>query len=167
MNRKYTIDNYLEKVDRLKSIRPDIAITTDMIIGFPGETEEDFQQTMDLLETVRYHGSFSFKYSDRPETSASCLDGKLSEEEKGRRLQVFQKRQDEISQERNREYLDTTLSILVETNAEGKMMGRTDTNHIVHVEQSPNELSPGTFTKVKIVHAGQHSLKGILASAQD
>lgn len=167
MNRKYTIDNYLEKVDRLKSIRPDIAITTDMIIGFPGETEEDFQQTMDLLETVRYHGSFSFKYSDRPETSAAGLDGKLSEEEKGRRLQVFQKRQDEISQERNREYLDTRLSILVETNAEGKMMGRTVTNHIVHVEQSPTELSPGTFTEVKIVHAGQHSLKGILAPAQD
>ena len=166
MNRKYTIADYLERVDRLKSIRPDIAITTDMIIGFPGETEEDFQLTMDLLETVRYHGSFSFKYSDRPETTAAGLDGKLSEQEKGRRLQVFQKRQDEISQERNREYLDATLSILVETNIDGKMMGRTVTNHIVHVEQSPADLGAGDFTEVKIVHAGQHSLKGVLATAQ-
>ena len=166
MNRKYTIDDYLERVDRLKSIRPDIAITTDMIVGFPGETEEDFQQTMNLLETVRYHGSFSFKYSDRPETRAADLDGKLSEQEKGRRLQLFQKRQDEISLERNREYLDRTLPILIETSAEGKMMGRTVTNHIVHVEESPAGLAPGIFAEVKIVHAGQHSLKGVLAPAQ-
>jgi tRNA-2-methylthio-N6-dimethylallyladenosine synthase len=167
MNRKYTIDDYLKKVDRLKSIRPDIAITTDIIVGFPGETEQDFQQTMELLETVRYHGSFSFKYSDRPETRAADLDGKLSEQEKGRRLHMFQKRQDEISQERNREYLDKTLSILVETNAEGKMMGRTVTNHIVHVELPPADLAPGCFTDVKIVHAGQHSLRGIPAQNQD
>ncbi|MBT8346146.1 MAG: tRNA (N6-isopentenyl adenosine(37)-C2)-methylthiotransferase MiaB [Desulfofustis sp.] len=167
MNRKYTIDDYLERVDRLKTIRPDIAITTDIIVGFPGETEEDFQQTMNLLETVRYHGSFSFKYSDRPETSAAGFDGKLSEKEKGGRLQLFQKRQDRISLERNREYLESTLAILVETNAEGKMMGRTVTNHIVHVEQAPANLLPGSFTGVKIVHAGQHSLKGVIAPYQD
>jgi tRNA-2-methylthio-N6-dimethylallyladenosine synthase len=166
MNRKYTIAAYLEKVDRLKSARPDIAITTDIIVGFPGETEEDFQQTMNLLEKVRYHGSFSFKYSDRPETRAAELDGKLSEKEKGRRLQIFQQRQDEISLERNREYLESTLSILVETNAEGKMMGRTATNHIVHVEQPPVDLVPGSFADLKIVHAGQHSLKGIPALTQ-
>ncbi|MBT8355291.1 MAG: tRNA (N6-isopentenyl adenosine(37)-C2)-methylthiotransferase MiaB [Desulfofustis sp.] len=167
MNRKYTIDDYLERVDRLKTIRPDIAITTDIIVGFPGETEEDFQQTMNLLETVRYHGSFSFKYSDRPETSAAGFDGKLSEKEKGGRLQLFQKRQDQISLERNREYLESTLAILVEINAEGKMMGRTVTNHIVHVEQAPANLLPGSFTEVEIVHAGQHSLKGVIAPFQD
>jgi tRNA-2-methylthio-N6-dimethylallyladenosine synthase len=166
MNRKYTIADYLEKVERLKSIRPDIAITTDIIVGFPGETEADFQQTMDLLETVRYHGSFSFKYSDRPETRAAELDGKLSEEEKGRRLQQFQKRQDEISLERNREYLGSTLSVLVETNSGGKMMGRTVTNHIVHVERAPLDMAPGTFVPVEIIHAGQHSLKGALTPAQ-
>jgi tRNA-2-methylthio-N6-dimethylallyladenosine synthase len=167
MNRKYSVGEYLERVDRLKSLRPDIAITTDIIVGFPGETEADFQQTMNLLETVRYHGSFSFKYSDRPETRAVNLDGKLSEQEKGRRLQHFQKRQDEISLERNREFLDSTLSILVETNADGKMMGRTVTNHIVHVEQPPENLAPGSFAEVKIVHAGQHSLKAIPALSQD
>lgn len=160
MNRKYCISDYLEKVDRLKGIRPDIAITTDIIVGFPGETEADFQQTMKLLETVGYHGSFSFKYSDRPETRAADLDGKLSEAEKGRRLQEFQKRQDEISLERNREYVGSHKSILVEKNSEEKMMGRTVTNHIVHVEQAPDHIVPGTFATVEIIHAGQHSLKG-------
>lgn len=162
MNRKYCISDYLEKVDRLKAIRPDIAITTDIIVGFPGETEEDFQQTMELLERVRYHGSFSFKYSDRPETRAADLDGKLSEAEKGRRLQQFQKRQDEISLERNREYVGYQKSILVENNSEGKMMGRTVTNHIVHVEQAPDHIVPGSVVTAEIIHAGQHSLKGAI-----
>jgi tRNA-2-methylthio-N6-dimethylallyladenosine synthase len=162
MNRKYCISDYLEKVDRLKSIRPDIAITTDIIVGFPGETEEDFQQTMELLERVRYHGSFSFKYSDRPETRAADLDGKLSEAEKGLRLQQFQKRQDEISLERNREYVGYRKSILVENNSEGKMMGRTVTNHIVHVEQAPDHVVPGSVVTAEIIHAGQHSLKGAI-----
>ena len=166
MNRKYSIADYLKKVERLREVRPDIAITTDIIVGFPGETDDDFQQTMTLLENIRYHGSFSFKYSDRPETSAASLDGKLSEEEKGRRLQEFQKRQDEISLERNREYLGSARSILIETNADGKMMGRTVTNHIVHVEQAPVHLLPGSFATVEIIHAGQHSLKGTLSITQ-
>ena len=120
---------------------------------------------MNLLETVRYHGSFSFKYSDRPETRAADLDGKLSENEKGRRLQQFQKRQDEISLARNREYLGMALEILVETNNDGKVMGRTATNHIVHLEDAPPDMGPGSFVTVAINHAGQHSLKA--AATQD
>lgn len=166
MNRKYCLADYLERVDRLKDIRPDIAITTDIIVGFPGETEEDFQQTMKLLDTVRYHGSFSFKYSDRPETRAADLDDKLSEAEKGRRLQEFQKRQDEISLERNREYIGSLKPILVETNSDGTLMGRTTTNHIVHVDRAPGHIAVGTFTPVEIIHAGQHSLKGRIDAAR-
>lgn len=162
MNRKYTTAQYLDRVARLKSERPDIAITTDIIVGFPGETEEDFQATMQLLETVRYHGSFSFKYSDRPDTRAVHLDGKLSEADKGRRLQEFQKRQDEISLERNREYVGTTKSLLVETNSDGQLMGRTVTNHIVHVSPAAGQVTPGSFVDVHITFAGQHSLKGSL-----
>jgi len=163
MNRKYSIADYLKKVDCLRSARPDIAITTDMIVGFPGETDEDFQLTMDLLETVRYHGSFSFKYSDRPGTAAKRFDGKLSEEEKGARLQRFQKRQDQISQERNSEYVGRVLPILVETNQAGMMRGRTATNHIVHVtleESDSSRIAAGSIVDVSIFHAGQHSLKG-------
>lgn len=162
MNRKYRIADYIEKVNRLKAVRPDIALTTDVIVGFPGETEEDFLATVELLERIRYHGSFSFKYSDRPETRAAALDGKLSEEEKGRRLQIFQKRQDEISLERNREYCATSRTILVEQNGAGKLMGRTDTNHIVHVEEAPVTLSAGDFADVEITFAGAHSLKGFI-----
>ena len=166
MNRKYTTAQYLERVARLKSERPDIAITTDIIVGFPGETEEDFQATMQLLETVRYHGSFSFKYSDRPDTRAVHLDGKLSESVKGRRLQEFQKRQDEISLERNQEYVGTTKSLLVETNSDGQLMGRTVTNHIVHVSPAGDQVTPGSFVDVNITFAGQHSLKGSLEQYQ-
>lgn len=166
MNRKYTIAQYLERVERLKTERPDIAITTDIIVGFPGETEKDFLDTMQLLETVRYHGSFSFKYSDRPDTRAADLDGKLSEPEKGRRLQEFQKRQDEISLERNRECVGTTKSVLVETNDDGKLMGRTSTNHIVHVSPAAEHISPGSFVDVDITFAGQHSLKGEVCKTQ-
>ena len=164
MNRKYRVADYLEKVDRLKKVRPDIAITTDIIVGFPGESEADFQATLDLLEKVRYHGSFSFKYSDRPETRAADLDGKLSEEEKGRRLQVFQKRQDEISLERNREYCGSRCSVLVEKSDNGSLMGRTVTNHIVHVGQAPATILPGDLVDVDIFFAGNHSLKGRLPS---
>ena len=82
MNRKYTIADYLEKVEKLVICRPDLALTTDIIVGFPGETDEDFQQTMDLLENVRYHGSFSFKYSDRPGTRSSDFTDKVGEQVK-------------------------------------------------------------------------------------
>jgi len=163
MNRKYSIASYLEKIDRLQSARPGIAITTDMIIGFPGETDRDFQDTMDLLERVRYHGSFSFKYSDRPGTAAASYAEKLSETEKGRRLQIFQNRQDQISLERNREYIGQTLSVLVETNMDGRLMGRSATNHIVHAAGVTGTIQPGAFVDAEIFHAGQHSLLGRLS----
>jgi tRNA-2-methylthio-N6-dimethylallyladenosine synthase len=162
MNRKYRVQDYLEKVDKLTSIRPNIALTTDMIIGFPGETEHDFKMTMELLNTVKFHGSFSFKYSDRPGTSAVRLDKKVEESIKSERLQLFQKRQDEISLERNRAYLDHELSILVETANGDATMGRTETNHIVHLEGGTT-VPAGSYIKARIIHAGQHSLRGVPA----
>jgi tRNA-2-methylthio-N6-dimethylallyladenosine synthase len=162
MKRNYTIDDYLRKVDRLVSACPEIALTTDMIIGFPGETEIDFQSTMQLLERVRFHGSFSFKYSDRPGTRAAELDSKLSEQEKGARLQIFQKRQDEISLARNRDYVGKTRTILVEHSDTTSIMGRTSTNHIVHVESGDKEIQAGDYIEVQITFGGQHALKGQL-----
>lgn len=162
MKRNYTIDDYLKKVDRLVSACPEIALTTDMIIGFPGETEIDFQSTMQLLERVRFHGSFSFKYSDRPGTRAAELDSKLSEQEKGARLQIFQKRQDEISLARNRDYVGKTRTILVEHSDPTSIMGRTSTNHIVHVESGDKEIQAGDYIEVQITFGGQHALKGKL-----
>ncbi|MGW8194022.1 MAG: tRNA (N6-isopentenyl adenosine(37)-C2)-methylthiotransferase MiaB [Desulforhopalus sp.] len=161
MNRNYSVDEYLEQVAKLRAYRPDIALTTDIIVGFPGETDEDFAATMALLETVKFHGSFSFKYSDRPGTRASTFSDKISEDVKSERLAKFQKRQDEISLERNREYVGMIKEIMIETESETKATGRTDTNHIVHFDSGLTGV-PGDIVKAKIVHAGQHSLKGKL-----
>lgn len=162
MNRKYSVADYLDKVDKLREFCPDIALTTDIIVGFPGETEDDFAGTMQLLETVRYHGSFSFKYSDRPGTRASTFDKKLQIEEsvKSRRLSRFQARQDEISLERNREYIGKIKNVMIEECSEKGVRGRTDTNHIVHLPCPTKLPVPGSFIDVKIVHAGNHSLRG-------
>jgi tRNA-2-methylthio-N6-dimethylallyladenosine synthase len=162
MNRHYTRKEYLEKVDLLRSYAPTIALTTDIIVGFPGESEDDFEETMALLETVRFHGSFSFKYSDRPGTRASQLNEKIEEETQSGRLQHFQARQDEISLERNREYLGTSKRVLIEEICDSDLRGRTDTNHIVHIKDCHAPVAVGDFLSVRIVHAGQHSLQGEL-----
>lgn len=159
MNRKYTISQYLEKVAKLREYCPEIALTTDVIVGFPGESEQDFEYTMALLEKVRFHGSFSFKYSDRPGTGASQYEDKVAEEIKAKRLARFQKRQDEISLARNQEYVGEVKSVMVEEYTEESVKARTDTNHIVHIKKC-TICKPGDILKVKIVHAGQHSLQG-------
>lgn len=161
MNRKYTISDYMGKVDKLVAARPGIALSTDIIVGFPGETENDFKCTLDLLENVRFHGSFSFKYSDRPGTRAEQLCPKVEEEEKGRRLQLFQQRQDQISLERNQEFIGDIKEILIEKVTREGMTGRTETNHIVHLPgDSYGSILPGNYIQTRIIFAGQHSLKG-------
>ena len=159
MHRKYSREVYLEKVHGLRSSCPEIAISTDMIIGFPGETEEDFEQTMELLETVRFHGSFSFKYSDRPHTRSAEFDNKVDEQVKGERLQRFQKRQDQISLERNTEFIGKTVEVMVERAQGESVQGRTGSNHIVHFASQEN-IAPGSCVQVTIDHAGMHSLNG-------
>ena len=159
MHRKYTREVYLEKVAELRSYCSDIAICTDVIVGFPGETEEDFAQTMDLLETVRFHGSYSFKYSDRPHTRSADFSDKVDEQVKKERLQRFQRRQDAISLERNQELLGKTVEVMVESCSSSGTKGRTGTNHIVHFT-SPTDLLPGDIILVTITHVGEHSLQG-------
>ncbi|OGR18279.1 MAG: tRNA (N6-isopentenyl adenosine(37)-C2)-methylthiotransferase MiaB [Desulfobacterales bacterium GWB2_56_26] len=159
MNRKYTAAQYLEKVEKLREYMPGIALTTDIIVGFPGESDEDFQDTMNLLEEVRFHGSFSFKYSDRPGTQASKLAEKVDERVKMERLAVFQQRQDEISLLRNREYVGHGQSVMLEECSESGGKGRTGTNHIVHFSECRGHVA-GDIVRMKIVHAGQHSLRG-------
>lgn len=160
MNRKYTVADYLQKVDVLRSYQPSIALATDVIVGFPGETDTDFQATMDLLEKVRFHGSFSFKYSDRPGTESAGYGEKVPEEVKKERLQLFQQRQDDISLERNNEYIDSILDVMVESSSDQGVKGRTASNHLVHFD-STTSPRPGDTVEVLINHAGKHSLKGI------
>ena len=161
MNRKYTVQQYLEQVKVLREYCPSISLSTDIIVGFPGETDADFEGTMDLLETVRYHGSFSFKYSDRPGTRSAGFENKVDETVKSERLARFQARQDEISLERNAEFVGLEKEILIEQVTNDSVKGRTDTNHIVHVNE-PLKVNAGDFLKVKINFAGQHSLKAEL-----
>ncbi|MDD2462929.1 MAG: tRNA (N6-isopentenyl adenosine(37)-C2)-methylthiotransferase MiaB [Desulfobulbus sp.] len=162
MNRKYTVEQYLEKVDGLRTYRPDIALATDIIVGFPGESEADFAATMDLLNQVRFHGSFSFKYSDRPHTRSAEFTDKVPEEVKGQRLRTFQSRQDELSLERNFELLGTVVEVMVEACDSTSVKGRTGANQMVHMAAPTAPLAPGELVMVRIDHAGKHSLKGII-----
>ena len=168
MNRKYTIETYLDRVDKLKEARPDIALTTDIIVGFPGERNEDFQATMDLLEMVRYHGSFSFIYSSRPPAKSCEFEDTFSQEVKKERLAIYQARQKEITMERNREYVGQTMELMVEgesRNAEGQWSGRTSTHHIVNFTCG-KPLVPGRMLMVRIDEACYNSLRGTLVKAE-
>ncbi len=169
MNRHYTVAQYLDRIAELLASRPDIVISTDLIVGFPGETEADFALTMDLLEKVRYHSSFSFKYSDRPQARAAAFPDKIDEPTKSRRLEVLQKRQEEITVERNREFIGRQMSVMVEgdsRNAGGQWAGRTMTNHIVNFTGEA-ELNAGQTVEVVIEEACLHSLRGRLMTVED
>jgi len=162
MNRKYTVETYLEKVAALRRYRPDIALATDIIVGFPGETEADFQATLDLLSQVRFHGSFSFKYSDRPHTRSIDFADKVSEEIKSRRLLSFQTLQDAIGLERNAESIGRTVEVMVESSESETCKGRTPANQMVHFSRQDRSLVAGDLVRVMVRHAGKHSLKGEL-----
>ena len=143
-------------------------MTTDIIVGFPGESDEDFQATMDLLEGVRYHGSFSFIYSSRPPAKSCEFEDTISQDVKKERLAIYQARQKEITMERNREYVGQTMEIMVEgesRNAEGQWSGRTSTHHIVNFTCG-QPLVPGTMLMVRIDEACYNSLRGTLTKAE-
>jgi tRNA-2-methylthio-N6-dimethylallyladenosine synthase len=163
MNRRYTREGYLEKIRRLRERSPGIAITSDVIVGFPGETEADFDQTMDLIRDVRFDDLFSFKYSDRPLAPARNFSGKVSEEEKGRRLKELQAYQKEITLSKNQKMEGTTQEILVEGTSKKSSQewtGRTRTNKVVNFP-GPSGLM-GKTIPVRIEKAHIHSLKGRL-----
>ncbi len=162
MNRKYTKEEYLEKVEKLRSLCPEIAITSDIIVGFPGESEEDFLETLDMLEKVRFHEVFSFKYSDRPFTSARKFEDKVSEEIKEARLRRVHEVQARITEEIYGSYVGKEVEVLVEGKSERdpqKLTGRTTTNVVVNFTAPRTDLE-GALVKVLITEAGKHSLKG-------
>ncbi len=163
MNRKYSIESYLERVEKLRRARPDIALTTDMIVGFPGESDDDFAVTMNLLETVRFHASFSFIYSSRPPARSCEFTDTITDEIKSRRLACYQARQKEITMERHQEYVGRIMEVMVEgesRNRDGQWCGRTTTNHIVNFN-SPERLAPGRMLEVKITEACFNSLRAV------
>lgn len=162
MNRKYTREEYLKKVERLRSLCPEIAITSDIIVGFPGETEEDFCGTLEMLEEIRFHEIFSFKYSDRPFALATKFEDKILDEIKEERLKRVHEVQARITKEIYSSYVGKVVEVLVEGKSERdplKLTGRTTTNIVVNFKAPRTELK-GALVKVLIIEAGKHSLKG-------
>jgi len=160
MNRGYTRWEYLDKIAALKQARPDISITGDMIVAFPGETEDDFLQTLSLMEEVGYADLFSFVFSARRETAAAKLPYDLSRREKEKRLERLQKFQDRLSMERNESLVGTCQEVLVEGESKrpGQIFGRTGGNRIVNFAADPG--LKGTIVPVRIVRAFRNSLLG-------
>ena len=164
VNRKYSVESYLEKVEKLRSYRPEIALTTDIIVGFPGETDSDFQATMDLVKKVRYHGAFSFKYSSRPPAKSCEFEDTVPEEEKSKRLAELQSLQKEITLERHKEYIGQELELMIEGESkavDGQWAGRSNFNHIVNFN-SQQSFVPGQIVRVSITEACLNSLRGEL-----
>ena len=163
MNRGYTVEEYMQKVDHLRKIRPLISITSDIIVGFPGETQNDYQETIDMMEKIRFDSVFSFKYSERKGTAAQKLEGKVEECEKLRRLEQLQMLQDQHTLEKNTAMESSKQELLVEgksKNSENDLMGRTSSWRIVNFKGELELI--GKLVDVKISKAYLHSLRGKL-----
>ena len=164
MKRNHTVLEYKSKIRKLKAAVPNICISSDFIVGFPGETDKDFEQTMKLVEDVGFDFSYSFVYSARPGTPASDLEDDTPEEVKKQRLQILQARLNQQGFENSRRMVGTTQRILVTDYSKkdpGMLQGRTDNNRVVNF-RSDNPRLIGQFVQVSIEEAMPHSLRGTL-----
>jgi tRNA-2-methylthio-N6-dimethylallyladenosine synthase len=159
MRRSYRRDRYLGWLDRIRDAIPDIAVSTDVIVGFPGETEDDFAATLDVVERARFDSAFMFQYSPRPGTRAATMDDQIPKEVVQERFDRLMDRQTAITLERNRAQVGRTFEVLVEGEGkkDGSTQARTRTNRIVHLDEP---LSPGTFTDAVVTEAAPHHLLG-------
>jgi len=163
MNRKYTIEQYLELVAKIKENIPGVALTTDIIVGFPGETDEDFEDTLDVVEKVRYDSAYTFLYSKRTGTPAAKKNNQVPEEVKKHRFDRLLEVQNRISKEINNQLLGAEVEVLVEDlskNNPEAYTGRTRTNKVVNFKGSRDLV--GKIVKVKIEKAQTWSLEGRL-----
>jgi tRNA-2-methylthio-N6-dimethylallyladenosine synthase len=163
MNREYTRDGYLERIAWIKAARRPISISTDIIVGFPGETDEDLIQTVNLLDVVEYDCLFGFKYSGRPNTPALTMIDSIPEIEKARRLQVVLDQQREIQRFNYAMHLGNTIEIMVEgvNSTRGQVIGRSSQNIPVNFTCSqPIAPAPGTYRQVRITATHPNSLFG-------
>ena len=162
MQRLYTREQYMTRIAWMKAAHRPIAISTDIIVGFPGETEADFEETLGLMEEVEYDSMFSFKYSRRPNTAALRLDDQIPEEEKSRRLTIVQERQRAIQIRRNAEYVGAVEECLVEgfNQATGQWMGRTSQNKPLNFVRRADEDLRGRYVDARVTRAGPNSLVG-------
>jgi len=163
MQRLYTREQYLERIGWMKQARRPISITTDVIVGFPGESEDDFQQTLSLLEEVEYDSVFAFKYSTRPNTPAQKYLDHIPEQEKSRRLAVLMERQRTIQSRNNAKQVGQVLIAVVESRNEQRQQwaGRTSQNKVLNFVAAPDaHLRPGQYVDVRVTGSFPNSLLG-------
>ncbi len=163
MQRLYTREQYLERIAWMKAAKREISVTSDIIVGFPGETEDDFGETLSLLDEVGYDSMFTFKYSPRPNTPSLALEDAIPDEEKARRLEVLMARQKEIQIALYKKYIGTVSEVMVEgrNEARGQWIGRTSQNKTLNFT-APESRAPevGTYVPVRATASFPNSLLG-------
>ena len=160
MRRGYTRDQYLKKIEEIKSIVPDATLTTDLIVGFPGETEKDFEDSLEILNLVKFDKVHVAAYSERKGTYAfRKIDDNLTQQEKRRRLNVVNDLQDKIQFDLNSKYLGSEQDVLVEGYIRNKLYGRTEGDKLVYIENA-NDSVIGKIQKTKIIEISSYSLIG-------
>lgn len=163
MNRGYTLKEYVDKLKRLRQISPKVSITSDIIVGFPGEKDRDFQKTLEAMISIEFDSVFSFKYSDRPYTKASSFNDKVPEDVKNRRLSTLQKLQKDITLKKNKKSEGNIEEVLVEGRSKKnlyELTGRTRSNKVVNFPGDHDLV--GKLIGVRIEKAYVNSLKGIM-----
>ena len=166
MQRLYTRDEYLERISWIQAARRDISITSDLIVGFPGETEAEFEETLSLMDLVGYDSVFTFKYSPRPNTPALRMEDAISDAEKARRLAVLNDRQKQIGARRNSRHVGQVLEVMVEGKnaARGQWVGRTSQIKVMNFTvPSGVELATGSYVNVLVTGSFPNSLVGEMA----
>ena len=161
MRRRYTRESYLDLVNRIRINRPDISFSSDFIVGFPGETEEDFQDTLDVIDSVKFDESFSFIYSPRPNTPAAKMEDDVSLDEKKERLSILQNKLNNYSSQISRKMVGNTENCLVTDISKrnpGEFQARTENNRVVNFSSAKNMI--GSFVDLEIVEAKPNSLRG-------
>jgi tRNA-2-methylthio-N6-dimethylallyladenosine synthase len=161
MKRAYSRTKYLEKLTMVRDAIPNVAVTTDIIVGFPGETEDEFSETLSLVSEARYDAAYTFQYSSRPMTEAADLPDHLPKEKVQERFDLLADLQTDISLDRNRELVGTIHEVLVEGHSKknsGKLTGRTRTNKLVHFDDDGSSV--GALRMVAVTAAHPHFLEG-------
>ena len=163
MQRLYTRDQYLERISWMKAAKREISITTDIIVGFPGETESEFQETLSLLDEVQYDGIFGFKFSPRPNTPALKLEDGIPDAEKARRLAALQEKQRDIQMRKNASNLGRVFEVMVEgkNDARGQWIGRTSQNKVMNFKAADDAVPEvGAYISVVTTATFPNSLAG-------
>jgi tRNA-2-methylthio-N6-dimethylallyladenosine synthase len=168
MNREYTREWYLERIGWIKAAKREISMTSDIIVGFPGETEQDLEDTATMLEEVKYDAVFAFKYSPRPNTPAIGMADLIGDEEKSRRLQVLLERQREVQRKHYARHMGQVMEVMVEgyQQARGQVVGRSSQNKTVNFTVAQPILpAMGSYVQVKVTQTFPNSLAGEMVVA--